>query len=74
MMTGSAHIVQPPLHAPEVVPEVHKGQDDLDAVLACLGQDQVEARQASWVEHAWLRASQRCRMRSSVCKEGPTCF
>ena len=53
-MIGSAHIVQPPLHAPEVVPEVHKGQDDLDPVLACLGQDQVQARQASWVKDSRL--------------------
>ena len=55
MMTGSTHAVQPPLHAPKVVPEVHKWQNDLDAVLPCLGQDQVEARQASWVENSWLR-------------------
>lgn len=54
-MEGSAHIVQPPLHAPEVIQEVHKGQDNLDAVLPCLGQDQVKPRQASWVKDSRLR-------------------
>ena len=53
-MTCSAHIVQPPLHAPEVVPIVDKRQDDLDAVLPRLGQDQVKPRQASWVKNSRL--------------------
>lgn len=52
-----ADLVHIPLHAPEVRPEVDKGEDDADAALACLRQHEIQPLQRQLIVNADLHAS-----------------